>query len=272
MFPFSQRVGHAFRGPRVAQRRNYRPSVESLEERQLLASAFLQKNLVSDIAGVARTTDPKLGNPWGIAYAPTGPFWIANNDTGSTTLYDGAGQPFPTGTPLVVTIPPPMGSTATAAPTGIVFNGSSDFVVTATGKSGSSVFIFATEDGTISGWSPNVDGTHAILKVDNSVVPTPPTGAVYKGLALGSNASGNFLFATNFRAGTIDVFDKNFTKATLAGSFRDATIPAGFAPFGIQNIGGSLYVTYAKQNAMMHDDVKGAGNGFVDVFDTNGNF
>jgi uncharacterized protein (TIGR03118 family) len=245
--------------------------VESLERRQLLASAFLQQNLVSDIAGVAHTTDPTLGNPWGIAYAPTGPFWVADNASGSATLYDGAGQPFPKSAPLVVTIPPPMGSTATAAPTGIVFNPTSDFVVSANGRSGASVFLFATEDGTISGWNPNVDGTHAILKVDNSMLPTPATGAVYKGLAFASNATGNFLFATNFRAGTIDVFDKNFTKVTLAGSFRDTTIPAGFAPFGIQNVGGRLYVTYAKQDAMMHDDVKGPGNGFVDVFDPNGN-
>jgi uncharacterized protein (TIGR03118 family) len=154
--------------------------------------------------------------------------------------------------------------TATSAPTGIVFNGTSDFVVTSAGRSGTPAFIFATEDGTISAWSPGVDRTHAILEVDNS-----GPGAVYKGLALGSNASGNLLFATNFNAGTIDVFDKSFHRVNL--SFTDPRLPTGFAPFGIRNIGGSLYVTYAMQNDEKHDDVAGPGNGFIDVFDTNGN-
>jgi uncharacterized protein (TIGR03118 family) len=255
------------------QSRSYRPILESLEDRRLLANGFLRTNLVSDIAGVARFTDSNLVNPWGIAFAPTGPFWISDNGAGVSTLYDRAGQAQPApNMPLVVTIPlPPVSTASAAAPTGIVFNATSDFSVSVNGKSGASVFIFATEDGTISAWSPTVDSTHAVLEVDNSTTPTPADGAVYKGLAMGSNASGNFLFATNFRAGTIDVFDKNFAKATLPGSFFDPNIPAGFAPFGIRNINGSLYVTYALQNAEKHDDVAGAGNGFVDVFDTNGN-
>src|SRR5207248_2451905 len=118
---------------------------------------------------------------------------------------------------------------------GIVFNGTTDFTVTSGGKSGTAAFIFATEDGTISAWSPKVNATNAILEVDNS-----GTGAVYKGLALGSNATGNLLFATNFNAGTVDAFDKNFAKVSLP--FLDPTLPAGFAPFGIRNINGSLYV------------------------------
>jgi uncharacterized protein (TIGR03118 family) len=216
---------------------------------------------------MALVTDPNLINPWGVSFGPNSPFWISDNNAGVSTLYDGAGTP----QPLVVNIPLPAGAAGTAAPTGTVFNDSGDFVVSLGGRHGAALFIFATEDGTISAWNPNVDPTHAILEVDNSAVPNAANGAVYKGLAIGSNATGNFLFAANFRAGTIDVFDKNFHKVTLAGTFTDAQIPAGFAPFDVQNIGGKLYVTYAMQNASKHDDVGGAGNGFVDVFDTNGN-
>jgi uncharacterized protein (TIGR03118 family) len=230
--------------------------------------AFRQTNLVSDVAGQAATTDANLVNAWGIARGPTTAFWIADNGQGVSTLYNGAGQPFPVGQPLVVTIPPPAGSPAdtTAAPTGVVFNDTSDFMITDGTHSGPSAFIFATEDGTLSGWNRDVNAGAAILAADNSAM-----NAVYKGLALGSNASGNLLFATNFRAARIDVFDKNFAPASLSGSFADQNIPAGFAPFGIANIAGSLYVTYAMQDDMKHDDVAGPGNGFVNIFDTNGN-
>ncbi len=232
------------------------------------AMAVRQTNLVADVAGRAATTDANLVNAWGIARGPTTAFWVADNGQGVSTLYNGAGQPFPVGQPLVVTIPPPAGSAAgtTAAPTGAVFNDTNDVMVSAGMNSGPSAFIFATEDGTLAGWSRNVNATAAILAADNS-----GSGAVYKGLALGSNGSGNLLYATNFHAGRIDVFDKNFAPATLSGSFTDASIPAGFAPFGIANVNGSLYVTYAKQDEEQHDDVAGAGNGFVNVFDTNGN-
>ena len=227
---------------------------------------FLQTNLVADVVGVAANTDAALLNPWGVAYAPTGPFWVSDNHSGVSTLYNGSGMPFPSPTPLVVTIPPPPGASDPAAPTGIVFNGTTDFVVTAGSNSGPSLFIFSTEDGTLSGWSQGVDVANAILMVDKS-----GSDAIYKGLALGSNASGNFLFATDFHNARVDVFDKNFAPATLAGSFTDPNLPAGFAPFGIHNIGGSLYVTYAKQDENQEDDVKGAGNGYVNVFDMNGN-
>ena len=228
---------------------------------------YQQHNLVSDGFVPADHVDSHLVNPWGMASSPTSPFWVSDNGTGVTTLYNGEGQPFPVGSPLVVTIPP-----AGSAPTGQVFNdfnvtSPSDFTV-APGRS--SLFIFATEDGTISGWNPFVPAflsTTAILKVDNSA-----SGAVYKGLAIGSNASGNFLYAANFHDGTIDVFDKNFAPASLAGSFSDPDIPDGFAPFNIQNLDGQLYVTYAKQDADKRDDVAGKGNGFVTVFDTEGNF
>src|SRR5262245_48698428 len=154
-----------------------RPALERLEDRCVLSGAYLQTNLVSDLPGVAINTDAHLVNPWGIAASSSSPFWIADNGTGLSTLYNGSGTP----QSLVVTIPPPAGGTPPAAPTGIVFNSTTDFTVSSGGNSGTAVFIFATEDGTISAWSPKVNATNAILEVDNS-----GTGAVYKGLALGS--------------------------------------------------------------------------------------
>jgi uncharacterized protein (TIGR03118 family) len=233
---------------------------------------YQQTNLVSDLPGVAKVQDTHLVNAWGIVHGPTTPFWISDNGTGFSTLYSGDGTPFPPppGTPLVVTIPPPHNSPpgTTAAPTGVVFNSTSGFVVSNGTTSGPALFIFATEDGTISGWSRNVDVHHAILKVDNS---TQSPSAVYKGLAMGSNATGTFLYATNFRAGRVDVFDSSFHQVSLAGSFTDPNLLPGYAPFGIANIGGDLYVTYALQNAEKHDDVAGPAHGFVDIYDTNGN-
>ncbi len=219
------------------------------------ATLYQQDNLVSDIPGLADNLDSNLVNPWGMASSATSPFWISDNRTGVSTLYNGSGQPFPVGSPLVVTIPPPSGGTPPSAPTGQVFNGTTDFA--------GARFIFATEDGTISGW---VSGTSAGLMKDNSA-----SGAVYKGLAIGNNSSGNFLYATNFNAGTIDVFDKNYNQVSLSGNFTDPNLPPGYAPFNIQNSGGKLYVTYALQDAAKHDDVAGLGNGFVDVYDTDGN-
>jgi len=227
---------------------------------------YKQLNLVSDLPHEAIRLDPNLVNPWGIAYPPTGPFWIADNGTGVSTLYDSMGRPFPKpNAGLVVTIPPAPGSTEGANPTGTVFNGTSDFVVTQSGKSGPARFIFANEDGSISGWNPTVNPTEAVGVVNNA-----PSGAIYKGLALGSNVSGNFLFATNFHTGMVDIFNSQFMPA---GSFTDSNLPALFAPFGIRNIGGNLYVTFAKkETADSGDDEKGPGNGFVDIFDTSGNF
>jgi uncharacterized protein (TIGR03118 family) len=248
-----------------------RPGVESLEERCLLSNNFLQTNLVSDIAGIAKTTDPNLVNPWGLAYAPTGPFWVADNNAGVATVYNGQGIPLPPKSPLAVNIPLPNSPTG-GTPTGVVFNGGQDFVVQANGLKGPATFIFATEDGTISAWDPKVDLTHAILEVNNSNDPMG-NGAVYKGLALGTDPDGrSLIYAANFRAGTIDVFDTNFHPTSLGGSFVDKNVPPGYAPFDIQNINGQLYVTYAQQDAAKHDDVAGAGHGFIDVFDTDGRF
>ena len=222
---------------------------------------YQQTNLTSNLPGLAKFTDPNLTNPWGISSAPGGPFWVSDNGSGKSTLYDNKGTP----QSLVVTIPSPARGT-TGTPTGTVFNSDTTaFIVSKKGVSGASIFLFDSEDGTISGWNQSVDATHAILAVNNS-----SSGVVYKGLAIGSNSSGTFLYATNFHAGTIDVFNKKFALTRLAGSFTDPYLPQGYAPFGIQNIGGKLYVTYAKQNAQKNGDVPGLGHGFVDVFDTNG--
>jgi len=219
-------------------------------------------NLVSDGAVPADHMDPDLVNPWGVAASPTSPIWVADNGTGVATIYDGNGVK----ASLVVTIPPPTGGTPPSAPTGIVASTGNDFVVTNGTVSGASRFIFATEDGTIAGWAPNVDATHAIIAVDNSA-----SGAIYKGLALAGNGSGRFLYATDFHHNRVDVFDAGFHPVTTAGGFMDPRLPSHFAPFGIQNILGNLYVTYAKQDDEGEDDVAGPGFGIVNVFDANGN-
>jgi uncharacterized protein (TIGR03118 family) len=235
---------------------------------------YQQRNLVSDLPNFAQFRDKSLVNPWGLSHSPDGPWQVSDNGTGLSTQYTDIGKQIAP----AVTIPTPAG-VKTAAPTGNVFNSTIDFVISKHGKSFASDFIFATEDGTISGFNPNVDATHAILAVDRSTVSQDGfTGAVYKGLALASSSSGNFLFATNFRFGTVEKFDASFN---LVASFTDPALASDcpitgspaqcFAPFGIQILNDHLYVTFALQDAVHHDDVGGQGNGFVDVFDTDGN-
>jgi uncharacterized protein (TIGR03118 family) len=226
-----------------------------------VSNEYRRVNLVSDIPGVALRSDPNLVNCWGITFTATSPVWIANNGTGTSTLYLGDGTPAPTpAAPLIVNIPSPTAG-ATAAPTGLVFNGAGGFVVTSGAKSGSSVFIFSTEDGTIVGWSPVVDLHNAVIAVPNSGT------AVYKGLATGTSGGKPFIYATNFHDGVVEMYDSSFH---LTKSFTDPTVPLGYAPFGIQNIDGDLYVTFALQNDEKHDDVAGPGHGFIDVFATDG--
>jgi uncharacterized protein (TIGR03118 family) len=204
-------------------------------------------------------------NPRGIAFCPKGPFWIADNGTGVSTAYTDDGRPFlKPHSPLVVTVPPPSGCTDTGTPTSIIFNSTSDFAVANGNNSAPGFLIFASENGTISGWNPQVTFASDILAVDNSA-----SDAVYKTLPLGSKVSGNFLFATNFRTGAVDIFDSQFNPV---GSFTDPNVPVLFATFGIRNIGGELYVTFAnKETQDSNDDEPGPGNGFVDIFDTSGN-
>jgi uncharacterized protein (TIGR03118 family) len=227
---------------------------------QAAETTYQRHNLVSDGAVPADHVDSHVVNAWGIVFNPNGPVWIANNGTSTSTLYDGAGNP----APLVVTIPG-------GSPTGIVFSGSSDFKVPKGDPQGNpSRFLFATEQGTIAAWAPPPSPplpTAAVTVVDNSGMQ-----AIYKGLALAANGTGHFLYATDFHNGKIDVFDTTFQLVELAGDFIEPSVPLGFAPFGIQNINGDLYVTYAKQDADKEDDVHGKGLGFVSVFDSNGHF
>jgi len=214
--------------------------------------------LVSDTPGGAAHTDSNLINPWGLASSASGPFWVADNGTGLSTIYNTPGHP----QSLVVTVNP-----AGAAPTGIVFNGkSTDFHVSEGGKSGSSLFIFAGEEGTISGWSPGVAIGHSVVAVDNSNLGL---GAVYKGLAIGNSGGAQFLYASDFRNGMVEQFDSGFH---LVRSFSDPGVASGYAPFGAQVLGNHLFVTYALQDADKHDDVSGAGHGYVDEFNLDGTF
>lgn len=226
------------------------------------AAGYLQHNLVSDGAVAADHVDPNLVNPWGLAFNPAAADWVANNGTGTSTLYDGSGNILS----LVVGIPA-AGGTPGGVPTGTVYNGTGGFAVSAGGVSGSGLFLFAGEDGTLSGWAPNVNSATAILAVDNSAA-----GNVYKGLALGTDGTSPRLYATDFHNNKVDVYDSNFHAVTTAGAFVDPNLPAHYAPFGIQVIGTRVYVTYARQDKDAHDNVNGRGLGLVDVYTTAGGF
>jgi uncharacterized protein (TIGR03118 family) len=218
-------------------------------------AGYSQTNLVSNTAGVAKTTDPQLLNPWGISVLPGQDFWIADNNGGVSTLYDQNGNK---DTGLVVTIPGatsnPNGNCSPGCPTGTVANASGSYF------SGGS-FIFDTEDGLVVYW--NGSSNTAIVGKDNSA-----SGAVYKGLAL----LGTNLLAANFNSGKVDVYDSNYNLTSLGGNFTDPNLPAGFAPHGIHVINNQVYVAYAMQDTPKHDAVPGVGAGQVDIFDTNGNF
>ncbi|MBI1394932.1 MAG: TIGR03118 family protein [Betaproteobacteria bacterium] len=210
------------------------------------SAAYTRTDLVADQPGAASLVDPHLVNAWGLSYGPGGPFWISANGTGETTVYDGSGA-----TILApVSIPPLAGS----SPTGQVFNGGSGF--------GGSIFLFGTEEGAIAGWN---GGASALTLVDNG-----GSGAIYKGLALAGTGQEKRLYAADFHNGRIDSFASDFT-SVLPGAFVDPTLPSGYAPFNIQNLGGTLYVAYALQDAAGRDEVAGAGLGIVDAFDGSGN-
>jgi len=226
---------------------------------------FTQTNLVSDGSVSAKHTDSNLINPWGVSFGPSGPLWVSDNGTGVTTIYDGDGNPQTIAGNTAITIAPPMGQTGPAAPTGQVFNNTGGgFDISQYGNSASSVFLFATEDGTISGWNPSVNPGSSVLAVDDS-----GDSAVFKGLAIGTDDYGNsHLYAADFHNNAVDIFDKDFNQV---GSFTDPNLPDGYAPFNVQNLDGKLFVTFAQQNEDKHDDVAGPGHGFVDEFDLKGN-
>jgi len=273
------------------------------------SGTVLQTNLVSDLPDVAAIQDPRLVNPWGISESSGSSFWISDNNAGVATLYNVPGANPPVSmNQLVVSIPIPGNPLGTdGTPTGTVFNtaGGPNGVFRISGKnasggaaSASAIFLFATEDGTIAGWNPGINpngfdpnkaGTYAIIAVDNSgnnftnPDPNQQTGAVYKGLAIATRAtpiiaddpnSTALLYATNFRSGTVDVFDATFHEITApdlpSGAFSDPELPKGYAPFNVQVLGGKVYVTYALQDATRHDDVAGPHHGFVDVYNLDG--
>lgn len=226
-------------------------------------NTFLVHNLVSDLPGLADHQDPNLVNPWGSGFGST-PFWIGNNGTGTSTVYDGYG----TATTTIVTIPQ-AGNAGHAGPvTGVVYNSFSSNTNAFDVQSGKPAnFIFCSTDGVISAWNGSVSGSAASILYDNS-----KTGASYDGCAIGGSASAPYLFAANFNAGTVDVYDGslNLDPAPYANAFANPAIPAGYAPYNIQNIGGTLYVAYAKQDPTKHISVAGAGNGYVATFTLSG--
>jgi len=257
----------------------------------LITDLVGNKNPLTDRNGITHIPlrlDPNLLNPWGVGESSGSPFWVSDNNGNVSTLYNTAGTP----QALVVSIPAPgdpLGRSGT--PTGLVFNidggATGGFKVSGVDKNGNpasaaAAFLFSTEDGTILGWNPGVNppgfdpakaGTYAIIAVDNSTNPDAADGAVYKGLAIAKDSSGKFfLYATNFRSGTVEVYDPTFTRVTdlPPDAFNDPHLKRGYAPFNIALIGGKLFVTYAVQDADRHDDVAGPARGFVNKFDLDG--
>ncbi|GFE79916.1 hypothetical protein GCM10011487_19160 [Steroidobacter agaridevorans] len=224
---------------------------------------FAMTPLVSNGAIAATVTDPNLVNPWGVALAPGLPIWVTNNLTQTSTAYDPAGT-------LQITVSLPSTARGPASPTGLVFNGSTDFVVSSAMASAPAQFIMVGESGTLLAWSPDIDPANALVVHDDAA-----GGAVYKGLAIATNGSANLLFAADFHNGKIDVFDGQFQKIAAPGGFADPQLPADYAPFGVQavTLGGvpMIVVAYAQHTAdNLDEEVKGAGLGIVNVFDPNG--
>jgi uncharacterized protein (TIGR03118 family) len=217
------------------------------------ATSYTVTNLVSDVAGLAAMTDPALKNAWGLDRGPGGPWWVNSNGNGTSRVYDG------TGAPGLVVLVQGVTSGTTSKPTGLAFNGTTNFEVT---PGNPAVFLFATEDGTIAAWNPVVLPKRAVIKINNS-----STGAVYKGITLGAINSAPILYVANFHAATVEAYDPFFRPITLpAGAFTDPMIPAGFAPFNVQSVNGQIYVAFAKQDEAGMDDVPGPGMGYVSVF------
>jgi uncharacterized protein (TIGR03118 family) len=229
------------------------------------ADSYSWSNLQSDIAGAALHTDRDLVNPWGLTASSNGTIWAADNGTGVSTLYHQDGSKVA----LTVTIPTSARNKGGGNPTGVVVNSTTSFKVTKNGNSQPARFIFVSEDGTISGWNPALDGTHAIVAVNNGTNDGSKR-AIYKGVTLGVANGHNFLFATNFHSGRVETYNENFQPVNPTG-FSDPNLPAGYAPFGIHNLNGQIYVTYAPQDSKKEDEVAGPGNGVVDAFDTSGN-
>ena len=220
--------------------------------------SYQQVNLVSDVSSFgAEALDPDLLNPWGMAIGPTGAIWIADNHAGVTTIYDNTGQ-----TLLSPVAVPFHGQHKGGAPTGVIFNPTENFMVPGNTPK-KALFIYASEDGTVSAWSGS-DSTY-------TVADRASAGAVYKGIALANDGGNNFLYLADFKNGKIDVLDKDFNYVNK--TFTDPNLPGGYAPFNIKAIGGKLYVAYAKQKAPDNeDDEPGTAHGYVDIFNPDGSF
>ena len=221
-------------------------------------NTFRELKLVSDLPGHARTTGRGLVNPWGLAASPTSPLWVSNNGTSTSTLYRGAhGMTRFTRVPMTVSIP------GGGDPTGVLFNPTRGFRLSTGGKSGPALFVFAGENGDLSAWNKSGNAARAVLVAHTS-------NAVYKGLTRVTVGGRPRLLVANFHAGRIDVFDQHFARVRTRNAFSSRGIPAGYAPFDVANLRGRVYVTYARQDAARHDDVSGAGHGFVKVFGQGG--
>jgi uncharacterized protein (TIGR03118 family) len=227
----------------------------------------------SEVIATAATMDANLQNPWGIAVAPGLPFWISDNNSNLSTLYSGAGvqetQTITGSTATGIAIPASAAGVQ-ANPTGQIFNGTGGFLVPTSKGQETALFIFDGEGGLISAWAQD-SGATAVTAYDDGIV-NGANHAVYKGLAIGTVSGVTYLYATDLHNNKVDVFDTNFSKpAAMQGKFVDRNLPAGFVPFGITALNGQLYVSFAKQDAAMHDEITGAGLGYVDIFDFSGN-
>ena len=245
-------------GSALAARPRHARTTVTTDSSSLAGNTYRVRRLVADEAGHANATDPNLVNAWGLAAGPTTPWWVNAADADKAAVYDGTGAILP------------LSVDVAGGPTGLVFNGGSDFVVgDGNGSSGPSLFLFSTEGGAIRGWNSAVPmpspSTQTFVVADRS-----GDDANYKGLAIASTADGDMLYATDFHNGRVDVFDGDFNLVSTPDTFVDPDIPHRFAPFGIQAIGDTIFVTYARQDADAEDEVTGPGRGFVDAFDTSG--
>jgi uncharacterized protein (TIGR03118 family) len=232
---------------------------------------FERFDLAADRAGLSEVTDPQLVNPMGLQVSPGNNFWVANNATGTVTVYQRDGTPLPASAPLVVKLPVPatLAAGTLAQATGIAYHGGYGLEIASGDQRASARFLVTTREGTLLGYNPDLDRESAVIAVDNS-----PSGAVYRGLSVVAFRSGSRVYATNFHSGKVDVFDENFAPATDLdpAAFEDLELPAGYAPFGIQRINGRLYVSYAEQDADGRDPVTGPGKGYIDAFALDGQF
>src|SRR5688572_29382716 len=236
-------------------------------DKRYLNVVFERFDLTSDAEGGAANSDPNLVNPIGLQLSPGGNFWVANNATGTVTVYQPDGSPLPSGEPLQVTLPVPPSATAPATVTGVGYNSGYGLVIGSGEQRATARYLFVTEQGTLLGFNPELDEVNAQIAVDSSA-----SGAVYRGLSVVPFRLGSYVYVTNFSAGTVDVFDPSFAPATdlAAAPFQDPELPPGYAPFGIQRIDNVMYVSYAEQDAEGTGPVLGPGKGYVNAFTLDG--